>query len=220
MSPEDLYRDTYARFVRNNEYLSAMKRIWLDGGSSRIVENASAIRLLTWQSRDAYDESEYLAGLIGQENAKTIRQRIKPSRTGRSRKPGGTPRPKPRFTKTEIADPTNVYREIAWLQDRDPNDIRESVERRIAGGMDLTESIVAEYGAGPVAGTLVGIDLETTGTSANQDYIIDAGWESYDMAVGHAFDAQRHTYGLSKQREHQGISRDITDLTGITTTHV
>ena len=220
MSPEDLYRDAYTRFVRNNEYLSAMKRIWLEGESSKIVEDASAIRLLTWQSRDAYDESEYLTGLIGQKNAEEIRQMVKPSRTHRSGETRDVPKPRPRFTKAEITDPSNVYREIAWLQDRDPDDVRGRVERRIADGMDPVESIVTEYGASPLAGTLVGIDLETTGTSANQDYIINAGWESYDMSDGRAFNAQRHTYGLSKQRERQGIGRDITDLTGITAVDV
>lgn len=68
-----------------------------------------------------------------------------------------------------------MYREIAWLQGRNPDDVREQVERRIKNGMNQTESIVTEYGAQPVAGALVGIDLETTGTSVNQDYIIDAG---------------------------------------------
>lgn len=220
MSPEDLYRDTYARFVRNNEYLSAMKRVWLEGESSKIVEDASAIRLLTWQSRDAYDESEYLAGLIGYRTAKEIRQQVKPSRASQSGRPSVAHRTRPRFTKNEIAHPSNVYREIAWLQDRNPDDVREHVERRIADGMDMTESLVVEYGARQVSGTLVGIDLETTGTSANQDYIIDAGWESYDMDDGRAFDAQRHTYGLSKQRVRQGIGKDITVLTGITTDDV
>ena len=86
--------------------------------------------------------------------------------------------------------------------------------------MNQTESIVTEYGAQPVAGVLVGIDLETTGTSVNQDYIIDAGWELFDMAMGRAFEAQRRTYGISKQRERLGISRNITELTGITTADV
>ncbi len=219
-TPEDLYRDAYSRLVKNNDYLSAMRKAWLENDPSGIVGNASAIRLLTWQSRDAYDESECLAGLIGYQAAKTIRQQVRPSRSHSERKPSGAPKPKPRFTKTEAADPSGVYREIAWLQDRDPADVRRQVGRRIAAGMDQTESIVAEYGAHPTAGTLVGIDLETTGTSPNQDYIIDAGWELYDMATGRASDAQRHTYGLSKQRELRGIGRDITSLTGITTADV
>lgn len=216
---DELYRATYTRLVENNEYLSAMKKAWLEG-QSEIVENASAIRLLTWQSRDAYDESEYLAGLIGPQAARAIRQQVKPSRTSSTRESVGAPKPKPRLTKTEIADPINVYREIAWLQGRNPDDVREQVERRIKNGMNQTESIVTEYGAQPVAGALVGIDLETTGTSVNQDYIIDAGWELFDMAMGCAFEAQRRTYGISKQRERLGISRNITELTGITTADV
>ena len=217
---EDLYRATYARLMENNAYLSAMKKVWLESESSGIVENASAIRLLTWQSRDAYDEFKYLAELIGFRNAKTIREQVSPSRSISGRRPAGAVKPKPRLTKAEAADPSSVYREIAWLQDRNPADVRKHIERRIADGMDRTESIVAEYGASPAAGTLVGIDLETTGTSANQDYIIDAGWELYDMDTGRASDAQRHTYGLSKQRELQGIGKDITSLTGITTDDV
>lgn len=219
-APEDLYRDTYARIVRNNGYLSAMRKAWIEGGTDGIVGDASAIRLLTWQSRDAYDESLYLAGLIGRQAAREIRQRIRPSRSATARRTAGSPRPRPRFTKAEIADPADVYREIAWLQDRDPADVRERVESRIAGGMGRVESIVVEYGARPSAGTMVGIDLETTGTGPGQDYIIDAGWETYDMGDGRAFDAQRHTYGLSRQRERQGIGRDITELTGIATSDV
>lgn len=216
----DLYRDAYARLVENNEYLSAMRKAWFGNSSARIVENASAIRLLTWQSRDAYDESECLANLLGSQTAKDIRQQVKPSRSHSARKPSGAPKPKPRFTKTEMADMSDAYREIAWLQDRNPIDVRKQIERRVVNGMDWIESIVTEYGAYPTAGTLVGIDLETTGTSPNQDYIIDAGWELYDMATGRASDAQRHTYGLSRQRELQGIDGDITELTGIATADV
>lgn len=96
--------------------------------------------------------------------------------------------------------------------------VDEQVERRIANGMGQVESIVAKYGACPMSGTMVGIDLETTGISTNQDYIIDAGWELYDMATGRISDAQRHTYDLSaSSKASAGI---LTELTGITTADV
>lgn len=217
--PEDIYRKAYTRSVRNNAFLSAMTRHWLDDGKARLIADASAIRLLTWQARDAFDEEEYLAHLIGSTAAWRIRQEIKPSSCsgGSSSNTAKSHKPKPRFTKKELADPTPVYREIAWLQGRDVEDVRLAIERRIAGGTDPVESLTTEYGAYAPVETMVGIDLETTGVSPNDSYIVDAGWESFDMAAGHAFDAERHTYGVSDQRMGLGFKDDITALTGIST---
>lgn len=221
--PEDIYRKAYTRSVRNNAFLSAMTKHWLDDEQARRIADASAIRLMTWQARDAFDEEEYLAHLIGSTAAWQIRQEIKPS-SHSNRNSGGTSgndtkahKPKPRFTKTELADPTPVYREIAWLQGRDVEDVQLAIERRIANGADPVESLATEYGAYAPAETMVGIDLETTGVSPNDSYIVDAGWESFDMAAGHAFDAERRTYGVSDQRMGLGFKDDITALTGIST---
>lgn len=219
---EDLYRKAYARSVRNNMFLSAMAKHWLNDRLAQRIADASAIRLMTWQARDAFDEEEYLAHLIGSSAAWRIRQEIKPSsRSGKASSGSANTtkarKPKPRFTKKELADPTPVYREIAWIQERDAEDVRLSVERRITKGTDPTESLVMEYGAYAPTGTMIGIDLETTGVSSNSSYIVDAGWESFDMTDGRAFDAERHTYGISKQRSELGIKDEITALTGIGT---
>lgn len=108
---EDIYRKAYARSVRNNMFLSAMAKHWLNDRLAQRITDASAIRLMTWQARDAFDEEEYLAHLIGSSAAWRIRQEIKPSsRSGKAS--GGTSantakarKSKPRFTKKELADP-------------------------------------------------------------------------------------------------------------------
>lgn len=213
--PEELYRDAYARSVRNNAFLAAMLRHWLDDRRAFMVSDASAIRLLTWQARDAFDEEEYLAGLLKPSVAWNIRQEVKPSPKRQEGDPSKKHAARPRFSRKELSDPSPVYEEIARLQGRTVEDVRSTVERRTSAGADLTESLVEEYGAYAPSGTMVGIDLETTGVSPHDSYIVDAGWESFDMDSGSAFDAERHTYGIPSQRMRLGIKPGITALTGI-----
>lgn len=220
-SLEELYREAYARSVRNNEFLAAMLKHWLDDEQTFIVSDAAAIRLLTWQARDAFDEEEYLAGLLGSSAAWKIRQEVKPSPKHTSRSGSSKKRTaRPRFSQKELSDPKSVYEEIARLQGRTTEDVKSAVECRTSAGTDLTTSLVEEYGAYAPSGIMVGIDLETTGVSPHDSYIVDAGWESFDMDSGHAFDAERHTYGVPGQRMRLGIKPDITVLTGISTQSV
>lgn len=210
----ELYRDAYAAWQDVHDTAKAMEHLWY-APHSPAPACADAMRLLTWQLRDAHDELDWLARTIGSDAAARIRADVlgpaAPKRTYHRRKPKATPR----FRGSELDDPTPVYREIALLQDRAVEEVRQDVEDAEAQGMRPGEAMVRAYGAAAPRGVLVGIDLETTGLSPYSDYIVDAGWERYDLAEGRAFDAQRHTYGISAERAALGLRRQTVELNGI-----
>ncbi|MEE1295384.1 MAG: 3'-5' exonuclease [Bifidobacterium sp.] len=209
----DLYEATYRAWQHARHVARAMERLWYSPDSPA-PESADALRFLTWQLRDAHDELDWLERGLDRDEARAIRAGVDGARARRERKPY-VRTPKARFTSWELDDPTPVYREVALLQDRAPGDVRRAVEAAEAAGMDRTEALVREYGAGAPCGVLTGIDLETTGLSPWSDWIVDAGWERYDLATGRAFDAQRHTYGVSAERAKLGIAPRIVALNGI-----
>lgn len=217
----DLYDQTFRRVYRQSEFLRAMRAAWLKDDATRRIESADAIRFLTWQVRDAHDELDYLAKGVDYTDIQLIKQAVtgKPVRRQHSEKETEGKHRKPRkyFTDAELDSVSGIYREIALVQDRDPEEVRRNVERSLAAGAPLGTALLEQYAEFPPAGVMVGIDLETTGTSSSGDAIIDAGWEQYDMDAGLASDAQRHAYGLSPERNELGLKPDITDLTRIRT---
>lgn len=63
---------------------------------------------------------------------------------------------------------------VAALQHRSA----AKVTREVAGDLD---NLAIAYVAAPVRGTVVGIDLETTGRNPDRGYIINVGWETMDL---------------------------------------
>lgn len=215
-----LYERTYRRVFRQSEYLRVMRKAWLDDEATHRIETADAIRFLTWQVRDAHDELDYLAKGIDY----TDIQRIKRAVTGKSvrghaekKSEARTRKPRKYFTDKDFNSVAGIYHEIGLLQDRDPKAVQKCVDDALAAGTSLEAALLEQYAAFPPAGVMIGIDLETTGTSSSGDTIIDAGWEHYDMDTGEASEAQRHAYGLSPERGELGLKPDITDLTQIHT---
>ena len=69
-----------------------------------------------------------------------------------------------------------------------------SVMREIRGDRD---ALGVAYARKPIQGTVLGIDIETTGRAPERGYIINVGWEIMDLtsdAVPH--DAEAHYCGL------------------------
>ena len=54
----------------------------------------------------------------------------------------------------------------------------KKVAREVGGNMD---NLAVVYVAAPVKGTVVGIDLETTGRNPDRGYIINIGWETMEL---------------------------------------
>lgn len=213
-----LYEQTYRRVYRQSEYLRVMRNAWLNDQATHRIETADAIRFLTWQVRDAHDELDYLAKDIDY----TDIQRIKQTVTGKTvrrrtekKSEGKTRKPRKYFTDNDFGSIAGIYHEIGLLQDRDPKAVQKCVNHALVAGTSLETALLEQYSAFPPAGVMIGIDLETTGTSSSGDTIIDAGWEHYDMDTGEASEAQRHAYGLSPERGELGLKPDITDLTQI-----
>lgn len=213
---EQLYAQTFRRWHQGASLAHTMERVWYAARTPADMDalpSADALRLLTWQLRDAHDELDWLAREVGEETAARIRESVtgpQPPRTPY------TKQPMPRFKPWEMRKPWLIYEEIAELQNRDVQDVRTAVEHRVSDGMTLEESLVTEYGAHPTAGVLVGIDLETTGLSPASDYIVDAGWERFDMTGGRGFDAHREQYGVSIERAALGLREATVELNGIT----
>lgn len=214
--PHSLYRETYVRRLQCADIAKSMEDRFFHDPNRLIVDDATAIRYLTWQQRDLSDEEQALERIIGADEAKRIRDEIDPRPPRRPWSPSG--RPRPRFTKSELANPKDVYTEIALLQRRDPLEVRASVRRRIDRGMDPVEALAGEYGSREPTGSVTGIDLETTGLSPRDACIVDAGWETYDMGSGRAWDACRRSYGLPPQRARLGVPARCVELNGIDAT--
>ncbi|MGI6590183.1 MAG: exonuclease domain-containing protein [Eggerthellaceae bacterium] len=68
----------------------------------------------------------------------------------------------------------DVKNGIAKMQHRRPATIAKELEKA-HGNMGVV------YSSKPVKGTVVGIDLETTGTHPSREYIINVGWEIMDL---------------------------------------
>lgn len=68
----------------------------------------------------------------------------------------------------------DVANGIAKMQHRRPATIAKEIEKS-----NGTMGVV--YASKPVRGTVVGIDLETTGTHPSRGYIINVGWEIMDL---------------------------------------
>lgn len=215
-APSDLlilYRLAYENWEQVNAIAKEMEHLWY-APDSDAPSSADAIRFLTWQLRDANDELEWLERMLGKEKARRIREEVVPPRPHHARGKR-QPAPTPRFSQSLLRNPESVYEEIGLLQSRTVSQVRDTMKSSLADDMTLTEALVREYAAEPMQGEFTGIDLETSGLSPRIAYIVDAGWERYDMSTGRAFDAQRHSYGLSKERAALGMPSHLVNLNGI-----
>jgi len=68
----------------------------------------------------------------------------------------------------------DLVRGVAALQRRSP----AKVAREVNGNLD---NLAVAYVAAPIKGSVVGIDLETTGRNPDRGYIINVGWETMDL---------------------------------------
>lgn len=93
----------------------------------------------------------------------------------------------------------DVLNGIAKMQNRRPTTIAKEVEK--AHG---TMGVV--YASKPVKGTVVGIDLETTGTHPSRGYIINVGWETMDLtSTAKPHDAFSALNGLPEKYAKTGV---------------
>ena len=93
----------------------------------------------------------------------------------------------------------DVFAGIAKMQNRRPATIAKEIEKS-HGTMGVV------YASKPIKGTVVGIDLETTGTAPSRGYIINVGWEIMDLtSTAQPHDAFSAMGGLPAKYAETGV---------------
>lgn len=104
---------------------------------------------------------------------------------------------------------TDICRGIAALQQRPA----EEVEREVAGDRD---AFAVAYVSTQVRGTIIGIDIETTGTAPERGYIINMGLELMELtAESEPFAGGERFYGLPEE-PYRTTGVPLTQIHGIT----
>lgn len=94
-------------------------------------------------------------------------------------------------------DPGFDFATVRDLADRNRDLCDQIGEARLRNVTPATLSLGVAYARKPIQGTVLGIDIETTGRAPERGYIINVGWEIMELtsdAVPH--DAEAHYCGL------------------------